>query len=175
MPEPAGLWSFLLQWSVRGPARITRYIPDLCLISALLWFRHNPSSVCVCVCVCVLIFWRSHVASRILVLWPGIEPVPSALEAWSPNHWTAREVSSVFYKWWLKLIITHKRYIPYRDKEKRAEKGSWLNYVHSKEVWLQVMAVISSVVQMAVDQHHPIEVSITVEMSFTSPAQYRSC
>ena len=170
MPEPAGLCSFLLQWGVCGPARITLYIPDLCLISALLWFRHNPSSVCVC-----LIFWTSRVASRILVLWPGIEPVPSALEAWSLNHWTAREVSSVFYKWWLKLIITHKRYIPYRDKEKRAEKGSWLNYVHSKEVWPQVMAVTSSVVQMAVDQHHPIEVSVTVEMSFTSPAPYRSC
>ena len=22
---------------------------------------------------------------------PGIEPVPPAVEAWSPNHWTARE------------------------------------------------------------------------------------
>ena len=23
---------------------------------------------------------------------PGMEPMPSAVEAWSPNHWTAREV-----------------------------------------------------------------------------------
>ena len=23
----------------------------------------------------------------------GIEPLPLALEAWSPNHWTVREVS----------------------------------------------------------------------------------
>ena len=61
------------------------------------------------------------------------------------------------------------------DKEKREEKGSWLKYIHSKEVWLQVMVVISSVVQTAVDPHHPIEVSLAVEMSFTSPAQYRSC
>ena len=28
----------------------------------------------------------------ILVPRPGIEPVPSAMEAWSLNHWTAREV-----------------------------------------------------------------------------------
>ena len=30
-------------------------------------------------------------ACRILVPWPGIEPVPHAMEAQSPNHWTARE------------------------------------------------------------------------------------
>ena len=29
---------------------------------------------------------------RILVPWPGIKPVPPAAEAWSLNHWTAREV-----------------------------------------------------------------------------------
>ena len=28
---------------------------------------------------------------RILVPWPGIEPKPSAGEAWSPNHWTITE------------------------------------------------------------------------------------
>ena len=27
-----------------------------------------------------------------LVPWPGIEPVPPALGAWSPSHWIAREV-----------------------------------------------------------------------------------
>ena len=31
-------------------------------------------------------------AYRILVPRPGIEPVPPTVEAWSPNHWTAREV-----------------------------------------------------------------------------------
>ena len=31
-------------------------------------------------------------ACGILVPWPGIEPVPPALEAWSLNHWTTREV-----------------------------------------------------------------------------------
>ena len=32
------------------------------------------------------------VACRILVPQPGIKPVPPAVEAWSLNHWTAREV-----------------------------------------------------------------------------------
>ena len=31
-------------------------------------------------------------ACGILVPWPGIEPVPPAVKAWSLNHWTAREV-----------------------------------------------------------------------------------
>ena len=33
-----------------------------------------------------------HTACRILVSQPGIEPVPPAVEVWSLNHWTAREV-----------------------------------------------------------------------------------
>ena len=34
-------------------------------------------------------FWPLHVACGIP--WPGIEPGPPAVEAWSPNHWTAKE------------------------------------------------------------------------------------
>ena len=37
-------------------------------------------------------FWLSHKACGILVPRPGIEPVPLAVEAWSLNHWTTREV-----------------------------------------------------------------------------------
>ena len=36
--------------------------------------------------------WPHHAACRILVPWPGIEPVPPAVEAWSLNHWASREV-----------------------------------------------------------------------------------
>ena len=35
-----------------------------------------------------LFFWLHHMASRILVPWPAIEPRPSAVKAPSPNHWT---------------------------------------------------------------------------------------
>ena len=38
-------------------------------------------------------------ACRILVPRPGIEPVPPAVEARSPNHWTAREVPLLFRFW----------------------------------------------------------------------------
>ena len=34
----------------------------------------------------------AHVACRILVPWPGIEPVTPALGACSLNHWTTREI-----------------------------------------------------------------------------------
>ena len=36
-------------------------------------------------------FWPRCVACGILVPWPGIEPVPSAVKAPSLNHWTVRE------------------------------------------------------------------------------------
>ena len=38
------------------------------------------------------VFWPHLVAGGILVAPPGIAPMPSALAAWSLNHWTAREV-----------------------------------------------------------------------------------
>ena len=37
-------------------------------------------------------FWPHHGACRILVLRPGIEPMTPAVEGWSLNHGTAREV-----------------------------------------------------------------------------------
>ena len=39
-----------------------------------------------------LIVWPCRMACGILVPRPGIEPMPPALEAWSLNHWTTREV-----------------------------------------------------------------------------------
>ena len=41
-------------------------------------------------------------ACQILVLWPGIEPVSSAVKAWSPNHRTAKE-----FPRGVRLIIIH--------------------------------------------------------------------
>ena len=38
-----------------------------------------------------LLFWLHHTTCGILVSWPGIEPGPSAVTAWSPNHWMSRE------------------------------------------------------------------------------------
>ena len=45
----------------------------------------------------LFVFWPHWAACGILVPWPGIEPVPPAVEAWSLiNHWTAREVPFLF-------------------------------------------------------------------------------
>ena len=40
----------------------------------------------------ISIFWLCHRQYETLVTQSGIEPSPPALEAWSLNHWTAREV-----------------------------------------------------------------------------------
>ena len=42
------------------------------------------------VLLCCVVF--VVLACGILVPPPGIEPMPTAVEAWSLNHWTAREV-----------------------------------------------------------------------------------
>ena len=46
-------------------------------------------------------FLFGHSACEILVPWPGITPVPLAVEAWSLNHWITREVPQVYWinKW----------------------------------------------------------------------------
>ena len=56
------------------------------------------SAFCVCVYIVFVFnfFWLYHATCGILVPRPGIEPGPPAVEAWSPNHWTAREVPGFF-------------------------------------------------------------------------------
>ena len=41
--------------------------------------------------LCVWFFFFGHAACRILVPRTGIELRPSAVKAWSLNHWTTRE------------------------------------------------------------------------------------
>ena len=43
------------------------------------------------------LFWSGHRPCGILVMHPEMEPTPSALEAWSINHCTTREVLSPAY------------------------------------------------------------------------------
>ena len=45
----------------------------------------------------VSLFWLHHTACGILIPWPGIEPGPLAVNAWSPNHWTTRELPSIMF------------------------------------------------------------------------------
>ena len=40
----------------------------------------------------LILFWSCHVACEILVPQPGMKLMSAALEAWSPNHWSFREI-----------------------------------------------------------------------------------
>ena len=56
----------------------------------------------------VVFFWLYHTKCRILAPWSGIELVPPAVEAQSPNHWTTREVPPhLFYA---SAILNHSRF-----------------------------------------------------------------
>ena len=44
-------------------------------------------------------FGLHHASYGILVPWPGIKPASRALEEWSLNRWTAREVPSISITW----------------------------------------------------------------------------
>ena len=54
----------------------------------------------------VLIFWLRCKTCRILVARPGIEPVPTPVEAQSFNCWTAREVPLIFILCWSRVDST---------------------------------------------------------------------
>ena len=47
---------------------------------------HGSFTCFLVVFVVWVFFWTCHMACQILVLRPGIEPLPSAMEAQSPNH-----------------------------------------------------------------------------------------
>ena len=41
--------------------------------------------------------WPYLEACRILFPWLGMEPSPPAVQAWSPNHWSIREVPTSYF------------------------------------------------------------------------------
>ena len=55
-------------------------------------------------------FFLLHIACGILVPQLDIEPVPSAVKVWSPNHWTARE-----FPWASFHVLTGHLYILFED------------------------------------------------------------
>ena len=67
---------------------------SIVLIGSLAPFIQNSAqrSFSFLLLLLLFLFWPHHAASGALVPWQGIEPVSPALEAWSLNHWTAREV-----------------------------------------------------------------------------------
>lgn len=69
-----------------------------------------------------LLSWLLYTACRISVPWKGVaplEPMPHAVTAWNPNHWTTRDVPlffliymflyfSIFYQW-IQIIFRIRR------------------------------------------------------------------
>ena len=64
-----------------------RWRVDMCLWEALL----DP--------IFFLMFWPCSMACGMLVPQPGFEPLPSAVEAQSLNHWSTKEVASLGRNW----------------------------------------------------------------------------
>ena len=84
-----------LNWSQLAPSYSVwraRGWWDIMLWAWLLLNHSNTFLKNVSILFSVFIFFGCHVAFGMTVPWPGIEPVPPAVEAWSFNHWTAREV-----------------------------------------------------------------------------------
>ena len=59
-------------------------------------------------------FFFGHTVCGILVLQPRIRPSPPTMEAWSLNHWTAREVQANT------SILAHSRF---------AVNACWVEYI----------------------------------------------
>ena len=69
-------------------------LPSLMLSFLTLASIAHHSAYLVSICFVVVFFWVAcHAACRILVPRPGNKPLPSAVEVWSLNHWTTKEVS----------------------------------------------------------------------------------
>ena len=73
--------------------------------------------------VCLfLLFLATPLGCRILVPWPGTEPVPPAVEAWSLNHWTTREVPILY------VVLHIWRILKFEDmvlEEPHRTLGAW--------------------------------------------------
>ena len=69
-------------------------------------------------------FRLCHVAYGILVPWPGFKPGPPAVEVWSLNHWTTREVP--IDSFWIQIwIVTYRQSITW-PKQGLFVKCKWI-------------------------------------------------
>ena len=68
----------------------------VCMYMYMCMYTHTHTHTYIYIYI-YFFFFSCTVVCGILVPWPGIRPVPPALEAWSLNHWTAREVPVYMY------------------------------------------------------------------------------
>ena len=69
----------------------------------LQFFQHAFTSLLFLIVPLFIYFWPPYMACGILVLWPGMELVPPAMEVLILNHWTSREIPNCSF--WLDLCL----------------------------------------------------------------------
>ena len=69
--------------------RECRYLFEVLIL--ILLDKHSEVGLLDHMAVLFFTFWLCPTERGILLLWPGIEPAPPALEAWSLNHWTTEK------------------------------------------------------------------------------------
>ena len=82
-----------------------------------------------------LFIWPCLGACGILVPWPGIIPTPPAVEVWSLNQWTSREVPAPILK--IRKVRLRNCTLPRGTKLIKAEFG-----FESSSVWIQVIKLL---------------------------------
>ena len=91
-----GAWESVSHLGLWGPPWPGREMISYWLPASLLGFHQLtivlPNVIFTVTSFYFFIFGLHHVTRGILIPRPRIEPVPHAVEARSPNHWTAREV-----------------------------------------------------------------------------------
>ena len=75
--------------------------------------------------------------SRILVPWPGIEPVPPAVEVRSPNHWTTKESLYMMSILWNLLFLVACYIIIFQECSKH------ISLLHAKSYLKLLVSVYS--------------------------------
>ena len=63
-------------------------------------------------------FWPQWVACGILLPWPGIKPLPSAVKAQSSNHWTDSEFPTI-------IMTRYRTYTEYKILKKQSVESKY--------------------------------------------------
>ena len=124
-PLSVGFSRRILEWIAVPSSRRSSQVSYVSFTSR--WVHTDTHKKIVHKSAIVLFFWPCQTACGILVPWPGFEPLPPALEAWS-----AREVPTVSYElkkwgWDLKMMRNGLKAI---DQEEDKASG-----VHSMSCW----------------------------------------
>ena len=84
-------------WSSMCPTSVEVHVPHPSLVSFWRLYYIMLCYVMLCYIILHYIDLLGHTTQHTKLPQPGIKPAPSAVEAWSLNHWTTREVPEPQY------------------------------------------------------------------------------